>query len=110
MVIGFGLPILYYLFCYIDWSPLALYLVGIITTLKSKLQRAIGEVESRERKLASNEDRLKQQHAQKLSELQLLQRRLREQGRHEVEREKQRHTDLEEQVVLVTDWLRQTAH
>ena len=52
--------------------------------LEAKLRKALAEVEARERRLAAAEEKLKQQHAQKLSELQLLQRRLREDSRHQV--------------------------
>ena len=54
--------------------------------LEAKLRKALAEVEARERRLAAAEEKLKQQHAQKLSELQLLQRRLREDSRHQVRR------------------------
>ena len=52
--------------------------------LEAKLRSSLGEVEARERRLAAAEENLKQAHAQKLSELQLLQRRLREENRHQV--------------------------
>ena len=52
----------------------------------------------RERRLAGSEEQLKQQHAQKLSDLQLLQRRLREDARHTVEVEKQRRGEVEDRL------------
>ena len=52
--------------------------------LETKLRKGLTDVELRERRLAAAEDKLKQQHAQKISELQLLQRRLRDDCRHQV--------------------------
>ena len=57
----------------------------------------------RERRLGGAEEQLKQQHAQKLSELQLLQRRLREDSRHANEVEKQRRTEVEERLARAED-------
>ena len=57
----------------------------------------------RERRLAGAEEQLKQQHAQKLSELQLLQRRLREDSRHATEVEKQRRAEVEERLARAED-------
>jgi len=66
--------------------------------LEAKLRKALAEVEARERRLAAAEEKLKQQHAQKLSELQLLQRRLREDSRHQIELEKQHRGEVEERL------------
>ena len=66
--------------------------------LEGKLRASLAEVETRERRLASAEEALKQAHAQKLSELQLLQRRLREESRHTVEMERQRRVEVEERL------------
>ena len=52
--------------------------------LEAKLRKALSEVEARERALKAREESSKSDHAQKLSELQLLQRRLREETRHQV--------------------------
>ena len=42
------------------------------------------EVEARERQLNTREESWKSEHAQKLSELQLLQRRIKEESKHQV--------------------------
>lgn len=52
--------------------------------LEGKLRKALSEVEVRERQLKAREESWKSDHAQKLSELQLLQRRLREETKHQV--------------------------
>jgi hypothetical protein len=67
-----------------DRSALVARSVADYTKLETKLRAALTEIELKERKLAASELELKQAHAQKLSELQLLQRRLREDSRHQV--------------------------
>lgn len=52
--------------------------------LEGKLRKALAEVEARERALKAREESWRSEHAQKLSELQLLQRRLREESKHQV--------------------------
>ncbi|CAN0050697.1 unnamed protein product, partial [Sphacelaria rigidula] len=52
--------------------------------LEGKLRKALSEVEARERSLNTREEAWRTEHAQKLSELQLLQRRLREETKHQV--------------------------
>lgn len=52
--------------------------------LEEKLRKALAEVEARERQLKAREESWRSDHAQKLSELQLLQRRLREETKHQV--------------------------
>jgi len=68
--------------------------------LETKLRQSLVEVEAKERRLHSSEMELKQIHAQKLSELQLLQRRLREDSRHQIELEKQKRKESDEKVSL----------
>ena len=52
--------------------------------LEGKLRKALSEVEARERQLKAREESWRSEHAQKISELQLLQRRLREETKHQV--------------------------
>ncbi|CAM9315454.1 unnamed protein product [Phaeothamnion confervicola] len=66
--------------------------------LEARLRKALAEVEVRERTLQSREEALKTDHAARLAELQLLQRRLREESRHQVELEKMRAAALEKQL------------
>lgn len=53
--------------------------------LEGKLRKALSEVEARERQLKAREESWRTAHAQKLSELQLLQRRLKEETKHQVQ-------------------------
>ncbi|CAN0310708.1 unnamed protein product, partial [Ectocarpus sp. 12 AP-2014] len=66
--------------------------------LEGKLRKALSEVEARERQLKAREESWKTDHAQKLSELQLLQRRLREETKHQVDLERMKVKALEKQV------------
>jgi hypothetical protein len=66
--------------------------------VEAKLRATLGEVEARERRLQTAEEGLKQTHASKLSELQLLQRRVREEAKHQVEMERQRREVVERQL------------
>ncbi|CAN0478608.1 unnamed protein product, partial [Ectocarpus sp. 12 AP-2014] len=66
--------------------------------LEGKLRKALSEVEGRERQLKAREESWKTDHAQKLSELQLLQRRLREETKHQVDLERMKVKALEKQV------------
>ena len=66
--------------------------------VEAKLRATLGEVEARERRLQTAEEALKQTHASKLSELQLLQRRVREEAKHQVEMERQRREVVERQL------------
>lgn len=52
--------------------------------LEAKLRKALSEIEARERALKAKEESWKSEHAQKLSEIGLQQRRLREEARHQV--------------------------
>lgn len=56
-----------------------------VLQLEGKLRKALSEVESRERQLKAREESWRSDHAQKLSELQLLQRRLKEETKHQVQ-------------------------
>ncbi|CBJ32316.1 centrosomal protein 120 [Ectocarpus siliculosus] len=66
--------------------------------LEGKLRKALSEVGARERQLKAREESWKTDHAQKLSELQLLQRRLREETKHQVDLERMKVKALEKQV------------
>ncbi|CAN0001191.1 unnamed protein product, partial [Hapterophycus canaliculatus] len=66
--------------------------------LEGKLRKALSEVEARERQLKAREESWKSEHAQKLSELQLLQRRLREETKHQVDLERMKVKSLERQL------------
>ncbi|CAM9957971.1 unnamed protein product [Scytosiphon promiscuus] len=66
--------------------------------LEGKLRKALSEVEARERQLKAREESWRSEHAQKLSELQLLQRRLREETKHHVDLERMKVKALERQV------------
>jgi hypothetical protein len=52
--------------------------------LEGKLRKSLGEVEARERALKAKTESFQMEHARKLDELQLLQRRLRDETRHQV--------------------------
>ena len=54
---------------------------------EAKLRKALSDLDERERRLGAAQEELKQKHAQRLSELQLLQRRLREDSKHQVRRD-----------------------
>ncbi|CAN0404699.1 unnamed protein product, partial [Ectocarpus sp. 12 AP-2014] len=66
--------------------------------LEDKLRKALSEVVARERQLKAREESWKTDHAQKLSELQLLQRRLRQETEHQVDLERMKVTALVIQV------------
>ncbi|CAN0114928.1 unnamed protein product, partial [Discosporangium mesarthrocarpum] len=68
------------------------------TKLESKLRKALSEVEARERALKAREEGWRSEHAQKLSDLQLLQRRLREESKHQVDLERMKSAALEKQL------------
>lgn len=85
-----------FFFLYFSWfvnafeTALGLFVVFYFSVfygclqLEGKLRKALSEVEARERQLKAREESWKSDHAQKLSELQLLQRRLREETKHQV--------------------------
>jgi len=58
----------------------------------------ITQVEARERKVAAVEEEMKQHMAQKTIEVQALQRRLREDSKHQVELERQKAAALQERI------------
>ncbi|CAM9659757.1 unnamed protein product [Chrysoparadoxa australica] len=66
--------------------------------LETKLRRALTEVGGRERAMKAREEEHRSQHAQKVSELQLLQRRLRDETKHQVELERMKATELEKRL------------
>ena len=56
------------------------------------------QVEARERKLAALEEEMRQQIAQRTLEVQALQRRLREDSKHQIELERQKARELQERI------------